>query len=177
MKSRISIRKRRGAIKWLLFSTFLLMLVVAGVNFEPIPNINTYINSHDLAAPKHVKAKFSKQKVIELNTPEADNTQQFAIQVNGDAQYVAGQLHQRKLKPQEIKYAQKNAIAFSQYGYSLPQFAQLVEQYYHGERKSEKHSLNVVEKLLQLLSILITILSLLALIWYFLMPKKKIEIK
>lgn len=173
MKSRISRRKKLGKTKMQFLLTLLLMVVVAGVNFDAIPNVNTYINTHDVGSTRKAKAKFIDQNHVQLNTPEADNVQQFSEQVNSDAVFVAQGLKRSGKKVSDLAITQKNATAFDQYGYSLPQFRELVAERYAGKQETAAHGLLLSEKIIEFLEVVIDLGGLIALVASVIYLKRK----
>ena len=71
MQNRLTRRKKLANDKLRLLVNILLILVVAGLNFEAIPNINTYINSNRLNtnfSQPQVKASFTNQDLTQEKT-------------------------------------------------------------------------------------------------------------
>lgn len=203
MQNRINRRKQLHSNRLLLLFDVLLILVVAGVNFQIIPNINTYINGGNIVNARGqapVKASFTNEKkyrghqtmiqveanknwhgqkgrYLRLELASPNNANDFARNIDASARYTAQQMHESHLSPRDIRLSSKNGLLFSQYGYNLNQFGDLIGERYSGNVTNSPGGTKFVEHLLNLVSVAITVISLLSLIWFVITPgNKKLKI-
>lgn len=205
MQNRLTRRRKLASDKLRLLVNVLLILVVAGVNFEVIPNINTYINSSHLSSSANgpqVKASFTNQsltqyhgkqtviqvepnnhrswrqsenKYLRLEINSADNARNFANNMDSSASYLSQQLQHSNLSPKQVKLEIKNEESFEQYGYNLTQFSDLLSQNYYGNTQKPPAGTILIEKIMNILTILIMVISLVTLVYLVFMPKEKIK--
>lgn len=199
MQNRINRRKQLHSNRLLLLFDVLLILVVAGVNFQIIPNINTYINGGNIINSQGqtpVKASFTNEKkyrghqtmiqveanknwhgqrgrYLRLLLATPNNANDFASSIDASARYTAQQMHESHLSPRDIRLSSKNGLLFNQYGYNLNQFGDLVSERYSGNSEHSPGGTQLVERLLSFVSLAVTVLSLLSLIWFIITPNNK----
>ena len=162
-----------------------LLLIVSLVNFQAVPNINTYINSTEYrSVSTSVKMSHKRttrndelviiskaKKPFYIEITEIEGINNFANQVNVAAIKVAKEMHKDQVNPKDISFSKNTSTYFDRYGYTLKDFGQLVNQYYSGEKVKAKKTA-FVGFILKFISTLIDVVSLLMLVWYIL--KKKI---
>lgn len=195
MKSRI-VRKKILANNHLrILISVLLICVVAGINFQIVPNINTYINSSNANnfSIVRINSKYSNHEIkhtqkaiieikslrktwhnrhhyLQLELAPVNNTRDFASNMEANAQYVAKQMQHRQIKPKEVVFSEKNTDYFDSYGYSLNQFVVLVNQHYSGEDQRVPKGTKAIETILKLAADLVMIISLLGLVYFIFKP-------
>ena len=201
MQNRLTRRKKLANDKLRLLVNILLILVVAGLNFEAIPNINTYINSNRLNtnfSQPQVKASFTNQDLTQEKTAKtviqvkaakkwnkkytylrltinsADDTKKFAKNMQTSADFIINQLHENNLEPKQVSINVKNDNNFEQFGYSLLQFATLIDQRYYANNSTYLSKVEIAEKVIHFLAGLVTLISLIALVWLIAIPRGKI---
>ena len=68
----------------------------------------------------------------------------------------------------------KNDNNFEQFGYSLLQFATLIDQRYYANNSTYLSKVEIAEKVIHFLAGLVTLISLIALVWLIAIPRGKI---
>ncbi|WP_127345746.1 hypothetical protein [Lactobacillus amylolyticus] len=204
MQNRLLRKKRLANDRLRLFINMLLILVVALVNFEIIPNINTYINSSHLSSNSQpqIQASFtnedlkkyrgnktviqiaptdkkswsqSDKRYLRLVITPADNARDFASSMDSSAKYVVQQLQNSKLSLKQVGITAKNTDNFDHYGYNMSQYIALLTQKYSSRDEMAYRSTAAIERILDFVSVLIIVVSLITLIWCIIVPKEKIE--
>lgn len=166
-----------------IIATIILLIVTALVNFQAVPNINSYINSDDFT-PEHIntalssKSKSASNQLIinakkkssnesyQISIKSVEGVNNFANQVDIAAQKLANQLHKDKLSPKQLIISTQNDNYFDRYGYTPEQFMDLLMQHYYHQNIKISHW-KFTTYLIQIVALIINISALIFLVYYF----------